>query len=135
MFLTNQTKHRISLNNKRNRLKVSMEYIEANFERPLSLQEIADTVFMSKAHFLRQFKKYFDITPHQYLTQCRLRAARYLLQHSDVSITEIVYASGFKNRSSFSRMFKQHCGCSPLEYRTNRQAVYDENIEKELKQA
>lgn len=98
-----------------------MEYIEENFERPLSLQEIADAVFMSKAHFLRQFKKQFKVTPHQYLTHCRLKAARYLLAHSDVSVTEIVFASGFRNRSAFSRMFRQHCDCSPIEYRMQSQ--------------
>jgi len=99
------------------RLKRARDFIEQNYDRHISLDDMAAAAFMSSAHFLRQFKDEFGLTPYQYLTECRLRAAQELLINTEIAITDIVFASGFGNRSAFSRLFKERCGVSPLEYR------------------
>ncbi len=99
------------------RLERAKTYVETHFDRPIGLDDIAGQAFMSSAHFLRQFKREFGHTPYQYLTSCRLEAAKKMLRETDTAITEIVFASGFGNRSAFSRLFKERCGVSPLEYR------------------
>lgn len=99
------------------RLRRSRDFIEDNYDRHISLADMAAAAFMSSAHFLRQFKHEFGLTPYQYLTECRLRAAQELLISTQVAITDIVFASGFGNRSAFSRLFKERCGVSPLEFR------------------
>ena len=99
------------------RLQRAKNYVETHFDRQIGLNDMAGQAFMSSAHFLRQFKREFGSTPYQYLTQCRLQAAKKLLRETDTAITEIVFASGFGNRSAFSRLFKERCGVSPLEYR------------------
>ncbi len=102
------------------RLHRARRYVENNYDRHIGLDDIAQQAFMSSAHFLRQFKREFGQTPYQYLTRCRLNAAKELLATTDLAITEIVFASGFGNRSAFSRLFKERCGVSPLEYRRRR---------------
>ncbi len=99
------------------RLNRARDFIEDSYDRPIRLDDMAASAFMSSAHFLRQFKQQFDITPYQYLTECRLRAAQKLLVDTNIAITDIVFASGFGNRSAFSRLFKERCGLSPLEFR------------------
>lgn len=99
------------------RLNRARQFVEDHFDRHIRLDDMAAAAFMSSAHFLRQFKQQFDITPYQYLTECRLLAAQKLLVETETAITDIVFASGFGNRSAFSRLFKERCGLSPLEYR------------------
>ena len=99
------------------RLNRSRQYIEDQYDRHITLDDMAAAAFMSSAHFLRQFKQQFDITPYQYLTECRLQAAQELLLNTEIAITDIVFASGFGNRSAVSRLFKERCGVSPLEFR------------------
>jgi len=99
------------------RLQRAKSYVETHYDRQIGLDDMASQAFMSSAHFLRQFKREFGSTPYQYLTQCRLHAAKKMLRNTDIAITEIVFASGFGNRRAFSRLFKERCGVSPLEYR------------------
>lgn len=104
------------------RLHRARQFVEDNYDRQIRLDDMAAAAFMSSAHFLRQFKQQFEITTYQYLTECRLQAARKLLLETDTAITDIVFASGFGNRSAFSRLFKERCGLSPLEYRRRNRA-------------
>ena len=99
------------------RLNRARQFIEDNYDSHICLDDMAAAAFMSSAHFLRQFKQQFRITPYQYLTDCRLQAAQELLLNTEIAITDIVFASGFGNRSAFSRLFKERCGVSPLEFR------------------
>ena len=99
------------------RLNRARKFVDDNYDRHIRLDDMAASAFMSSAHFLRQFKQQFDITPYQYLTGCRLKAAQKLLLDTEIAITDIVFASGFGNRSAFSRLFKERCGVSPLEFR------------------
>ncbi|MDJ0654739.1 MAG: AraC family transcriptional regulator [Xanthomonadales bacterium] len=99
------------------RLHQARQFIEDNFDSPICLDDMAASAFMSSAHFLRQFKQQFSITPYQYLTHCRLQAAQKLLRNTEIAITDVVFASGFGNRSAFSRLFKERYGVSPMEFR------------------
>ena len=99
------------------RINRARKFVDDNYDRHIRLDDMAASAFMSSAHFLRQFKQQFDITPYQYLTGCRLKAAQKLLLDTEIAITDIVFASGFGNRSAFSRLFKERCGVSPLEFR------------------
>ncbi|HET7153235.1 MAG TPA: AraC family transcriptional regulator [Candidatus Kapabacteria bacterium] len=86
-------------------------------EAPLDLAQIADAACFSQYHFLRLFKKTYNKTPHQYLTEQRIERAKTLMANSDMTITDICYAVGFESLGSFSTLFKKHAGCPPLEFR------------------
>lgn len=72
---------------------------------------------LSHYHFCRLFKQSTGITPHQYLTQCRIDRAKQLLLTTRLTITEIAFAVGSTNHSSFTRLFRQYVGVPPKVFR------------------
>ncbi|MEM9304468.1 MAG: AraC family transcriptional regulator [Pseudomonadota bacterium] len=99
------------------RLKLARQLIEEHYDQTLALADLAAAAFMSEAHFVRQFRDEFGVTPYRCLTDRRLRAACRLLERTAMPVTEIVVATGFGNRSAFSRLFKSRLGVSPLAWR------------------
>ncbi|QKX06744.1 helix-turn-helix transcriptional regulator [Aquimarina sp. TRL1] len=99
------------------RLGIAKDYILANIEKDLLLDDIGYTAALSSFHFLRLFKAVYKKTPHQFIMQERLKKACYLLKNSSKTIDEISIASGYKNHSAFSRNFKRHTGLTPLSFR------------------
>ncbi len=102
-----------------------LEYINAHYTEELDLEQVATEIGFSKFHFSRLFKQYTGFTFCDYVNYCRLRAAEELLAQPDSSITEIALQSGFPSISTFNRLFKQHKGCSPSEYRAKNNSNND----------
>lgn len=94
-------------------LMLVKEYINDHLYQDLKLDEIAAIAQLSPYHFLRLFKQSMGITPHQYILQCRLNYAKYLLQHSNLSIAEIVVRTGFCDQSHLARYCKRIMGVTP----------------------
>ena len=99
------------------RLGIAKDYMLAHLKRPITLAEISRVAALSPYHFLRLFRAVYQQTPHQFLTQERMKLAYYLLQSSSKTIKEICYAVGFENHSAFGRVFKKQFGRTPLEVR------------------
>jgi len=99
------------------RISTAKDFMDAYCNQSLSLNEISRAAALSPYHFLRTFKTFYGITPHQYLTQSRLQYANYLLQSSTKTIGEISLDCGFESHSAFGRVFRKFWGCSPLEVR------------------
>lgn len=89
------------------------EYINEHLHQDVKLIEIAAIAQMSQYHFLRLFKQSMGVTPHQYILQCRIDKAKYLLQHSELSIADIAARVGFCDQSHFTRYFKRIVGVTP----------------------
>lgn len=100
------------------RLLRAKDYIESCFDEDLSLTNIAEVAHLAPAYFLREFKKKFYLTPHQYLTERRIEEAKYLLTGKNISVSEICLRIGYGDISSFSKLFKAHTGFSPDRYRS-----------------
>ena len=100
------------------RLSRAREFIDTHFDRAIDLDAIAEQACFSRYHFLRSFRRAFDVTPHQYVTQRRIERAKELLTSSALPITEICYEVGFHSLGSFSSLFHRHVGHSPSRYRT-----------------
>lgn len=99
------------------RLATAREWIENNFNQPLSLNNLARLTSMNEQHFLRQFKLVFHKTPHQYLIDRRIDEARKLLKSNDLSVQEICSSVGWESVATFTHLFKQRTGVAPGEYR------------------
>lgn len=97
------------------RIVQSKLFIDDHFSEPINLDDIADEAYFSKFHFIRLFKKTYGKTPHQYLTYVRIQKARILLEAGS-SVSETCFSVGFDGVNSFSGLFKQYNGCSPLAY-------------------
>jgi len=78
---------------------------------------MAQRAFLSKFHFHRLFTRIYKVTPHQYLTQVRLDAAKQLLAKEGISITDVCTVIGFESLGSFSTLFSKQTGYSPQYYR------------------
>ena len=82
----------------------------------LTVDELARTAALSTAHFVRQFRAVFGVTPHQYLTQVRLARAKVLLARPHASVTQTCLDVGFQSLGSFSSLFARSVGRSPLSW-------------------
>lgn len=99
------------------RLLVSVDFIHSEYQQSISIDDLAATSCLSKFHFLRLFKVAFNTTPHQLLSEIRVSRAIALLKTTDLPVTDIATQSGFRDASSFSRMFQNQTGLYPTQYR------------------
>lgn len=91
------------------------EFMQKNITANLSLEDISQTVHLSKYHFLRLFKAQFGLTPHQYLLNCRVNQARKALE-AGITAEEVVFTFGFSDLSHFNRRFKAIYGVTAKQY-------------------
>ncbi|WP_293127455.1 AraC family transcriptional regulator [Microcoleus sp. bin38.metabat.b11b12b14.051] len=95
------------------KLQQVTEYIAEHLHREVKLIELAAIAQISPYHFLRLFKNSLGITPHQYILQRRIEKAKYLLLHTELSITEVAATAGFYDQSHLTRYFKRIVGVTP----------------------
>ncbi|MGB1237225.1 MAG: GlxA family transcriptional regulator [Pseudomonadales bacterium] len=91
--------------------------MEANIEEPLSTDDLAHHVQLSRRHLERLFKKYLNNVPAKYYIELRLEHARKLLRQSDKSILQIGQLCGFSSASYFSTAYRNHFKITPREER------------------
>ncbi len=108
------------------RVNRARDFLHANLNAPISLAGVAAAACLSPFHLLRTFQAVFGQTPHQYLNQCRLERAKFLLEKTKVPITAICLECGFTSLGSFSALFHKSCGMSPRAWRMSR-GVTEEN--------
>ena len=115
--------------------KTVVSYMEQNFSKHISLQELADTIPCNSQYLCRFFKEVSGNTPIQYLTTLRIKNACFLLTHTSRTILEIALECGFENISYFIRTFKSAIGCTPGEYRRKdtHSGIFDLVVDKSLK--
>ena len=97
--------------------ETAIAYIRDHFSDEISVEQLAGLVNISPYHFIRVFKRETGLTPHKYLFNTRLNAAKYLLIHSSLSLKEICLRTGFSCESVFCTAFKKHLGMTPMQYR------------------
>ena len=96
-------------------------FIEEHFADPITRDDIAKHVAMSPDYLTDCFHREMGITPIVYLSRCRIREARDMLETTDRSVTEIALCVGFSEVSHFTRVFHREVGVSPRAYRRERQ--------------
>ncbi len=94
----------------------AISYMKENIEKPLTLSEIAAYVSLSPVYFHNCFKAAIGKTPHDFLTEQRIKRATILLISKDWNLAEIAYACGFSSQSYFNYVFKREMGLTPREY-------------------
>ena len=95
----------------------AMSYIETNYSYPITVEDIAYYVGISRSHLFRSFQNYMRKSPKDYLSGYRIRQACHLLRETDLSVSTIAYSVGFENNLYFSKAFRKQKGMSPSEYR------------------
>ncbi|PCJ98058.1 MAG: AraC family transcriptional regulator [Flavobacteriaceae bacterium] len=105
------------------RVNLINNYIRDNIHNQCSLEAISKELSLSKEAFCRFFKKTFDKTFTNYLNEYKVTFASKMLIETDLSISEIGYASGFNNLSFYHRQFKRYKQLSPKFYRQQFQGI------------
>jgi len=94
--------------------KVDLAYfMETNFNRQLSIHDMAKLTGRSVSAFKKEFTDRFDTTPVKWQMNRRLEYAEYQLKHSNDPVSQVAYSSGFENISHFSKVYKLKFGSSP----------------------
>jgi AraC-like DNA-binding protein len=90
---------------------------DARYSEPLGVEDLAQAAGLSRAHFSREFRLAFGVSPHAYLLTRRLERAAALLRNTDRSVAEICLAVGLQGLGSFTTSFKRAYGMTPTAYR------------------
>ena len=99
------------------RIEKTMQHINQNFDKVITLAEVSKLANMSEAAFSRFFRTKTGSTFIDSLNEIRLGHASRLLIDTTQSVAEIAYNSGFNNISNFNRIFKKKKGTTPKEFR------------------
>ncbi len=104
-------------------MKQAMLFIRKHHADPISLEEIADSIHISKSECCRCFSRTLQMTPFEYLMRYRiLEATKKMIEQikEPMSIADIALSVGFNNVSYFNKLFKKFLGCTPTYYRTHK---------------
>jgi AraC-like DNA-binding protein len=95
------------------------DLVDARYFEPLDVARMAAAAGLSRAHFSREFRRTFGVSPHEYLLTRRLERAAHLLRGTDRSVLEICSSVGLQSLGSFTTSFKRIYGRTPTEYRAS----------------
>jgi AraC-like DNA-binding protein len=96
-------------------IRKSIDYIHSNYQRSISISDIANHACMSTFHFCRLFKRLTGLSPHNYLKQYRLSCSHECLQ-KNTPVFDTSIETGFYDSSHFIRTFQTYMAVSPKEY-------------------
>jgi transcriptional regulator GlxA family with amidase domain len=106
-------------------IKDAMRWIEEDCGRPITVDDIAQSVSMGDRTFLRHFKAEMDMPPSEYLLRIRLDIARRLLITTTLPIDKVARRCGMRNGTRLAKIFKRRLGISASEYRNVARADFD----------
>lgn len=101
-------------------LSKAISYIRANYMHKITLEDVAEHVFLSPSYLSKIFKDELGTNFNGYLTTVRVEKSRVLLLSEELSIAEIAELSGFFDQSYFNKVFKRETGVTPKKYREAR---------------
>ncbi len=99
------------------RVSAARQFLDEHFHRPVSTAELSAVAHLSTRQLNDLFRNQVGMTPHQYLTELRMKESWRLLEHSELTIQQIADAVGYTSHSSFSDRFRNHFGKAPSHFR------------------
>ena len=103
-------------------IQEAVNYMELNYQRELTVEEIAHACQLNRSYFSKLFKEKKGCPPQEFLIRLRLAKAADLMKNTTVPIGDISASCGYANQLHFSRAFKQRYGVSPREWRAQNRA-------------
>lgn len=106
------------LSSTRRTVELFLASLPSRLEEPWNLATMATECGLGRSQFAYYCRELTNRSPANYLTACRIAAAKELLRHqSALTITEVAMRCGFSSSQYFTRVFHSHVGCSPREFR------------------
>lgn len=94
-----------------------MSYCSEHYCEDIKVKDVAENVFVSERYVTKIFAEKVGCSFRDYINSLRVSRVKYLINNNSMRITDIMYECGFKNQSTFNRVFLEVMGCSPREYR------------------
>ncbi|MEM1392916.1 MAG: response regulator [Cyanobacteria bacterium P01_D01_bin.116] len=104
-------------------LKEVFDFIEANYQKGITLSDVAEAVGYSAAYLTNRVAKITGETVNSWIVKRRMAAARYLLKNTSQNIEQIATSVGYQNACHFSRQFRQHHDIPPQAWRKKHQLI------------
>ncbi|WP_337099942.1 response regulator transcription factor [Paenibacillus sp. YIM B09110] len=111
--------------NRDNPVERTKQFIRMHLSDELSMEQIANNVYLNPDYLTRIFKKQVGVSISKYMINKKMEAAKDLLMQTDKSIGEVAMLVGYYNYSSFNRIFTKETGMSPQEFKKQQQKQYD----------
>lgn len=108
---------KICTNNNVSYVQKAIEFISENYSYPITIEDVATYVGLSRSHLFRTFQTVLNVSPKEYLTDFRIKQACNLIENTDLTFTAIANSIGFDNSLYFSKTFHKRKGLSPMEYK------------------
>ncbi|MDR0885391.1 MAG: AraC family transcriptional regulator [Clostridiales Family XIII bacterium] len=102
-----------SAQRQQNLVNHAIYYLENNHSNDISLDTLAEELFVSPNHLSRVFSEHVGVSPIKYLIHTRLHHARELLRNEDINVKEVAEAVGYHDAYHFSKLFKKYYGLPP----------------------
>ncbi len=100
------------------KIKKAIRFIQENIELPITVEGLANLTGWDRTHFTRNFKKYMNVSPYQYVLRTKIETAKELLRNDkDVAITDISCKLGFSSHSNFTNAFLKFNDVTAEDYR------------------
>ncbi|HLJ35118.1 MAG TPA: AraC family transcriptional regulator [Ktedonobacteraceae bacterium] len=104
-------------------IKEAITYLRFNIDQPASLNSLAGILGVNPSHLSRTFKQALGMTLTDYINQIRIEEAKYLLDHSNDTVTEIASRVGYNDSNYFSRVFRRWEHITPHDYRKRKKGT------------
>lgn len=99
----------------------SARWLEANVDRPISIDDAARLAAMSERNFLRRFKSEIGMTPSDFLLRARLNLSCRMLVESRLPIDKIARHCGIGSGGQLAKLFRKHLATTPTDYRLSKE--------------
>lgn len=96
-------------------------YIDNHYHNDIGIDEVSDYVGLSASHFCTLFKQVSDSTFLEYVTQCRIEKAKYILKNTEVKVYQLAPLVGYQDSKYFTQVFKKLTAMTPSEYRMHQE--------------
>ena len=94
-----------------------LDYCATHFTEDITMREVSEALYMSQRQISKIFSHKFKCNFREYINLLRIGKAKELLADPQQKVLDVMCACGFRNQSSFNRVFLEYCGVSPREYR------------------
>lgn len=93
------------------------EYVKKHLSEPFTVQDLAKELRLNRSYLTLLFKNNLDISPHDYIVQCRLNQACRLLESTQLPVEAVALQCGYASNNTFSKSFQKNMLMSPTAYR------------------
>ncbi len=116
-FISYQTLDKLTQHGLGTVAESTIAYITNHYHENIEITDISNSLYMSREHLIRVFKKQVGLSPYAYLCKFRVEKAKELLRLTNISVEKISQMVGFKSHSNFSKQFKTAVGVTPTAYK------------------